>query len=160
MLRIVSSVTENVEKCCNHSGDLADFQPVAASIVSISSSGTHHPGPSELCRSFVTRLVIHEHTTLKALISPSNDPERRNCGSKGSSVSKSVIYWDIHIYPSLKNRIQWLDLFLFLSLPSALSLPSRPSSGARISPQVLYETMSLWVILLLTASGLFSPKPF
>lgn len=80
---------KNVEKFCNGSGVLTDFLThiLKRDCASISSSQTHHTDPSELFHSFITGLMIHEHTVLKALTNPSDDSGRRLCGSRGSSLS-------------------------------------------------------------------------
>lgn len=73
---------------CDGSGVLADFltYSLKRDCASISSSQTHHTDPSKLFRSFITGLMIHEHTVMKALTNPSDNSGRRHCGSRGSSL--------------------------------------------------------------------------
>lgn len=73
---------------CDGSDGLADFLTYSQKrgCASISLSQTHHTDPSKLFRSFITGLMIHEHTVMKALTNPSDNPGRRHCGSRGSSL--------------------------------------------------------------------------
>lgn len=91
-------LTENVENCCSHSGLLADFPTCRCKCCLHLFIRDPLTGPSELCYSFVTWLTIREHMAPKAFTSPSDGPERKNCSSEGSSISESVMYWDIHLY--------------------------------------------------------------